>query len=64
MALVLSAAWKARLRAAAVAADSLPPIWQLLKMVASSQFRVAKLMACPFGSWVKNMSNVTYLQVL
>jgi hypothetical protein len=51
MAWVLIVAGKVFPRAAAVAASSLPPIGWLLRMAAFLQFHVAKLMACPLGSW-------------
>jgi len=51
MAWVLIVAGKAFPRAAAVATSSLPPIGWLPRMAAFLQFHVAKLMACPLGSW-------------
>lgn len=51
MAWVLIVAGKVFPRVAAVATSSLPPIGWLLRMAAFLQFHVAKLMACPLGSW-------------
>lgn len=51
MAWVLIVAGKAFPRAAAVATSSLPPIGWLPRMAAFLRFHVAKLMACPLGSW-------------
>ena len=51
MAWVLIVAGRAFPRAAAVVAGSLLPTGWLLRTVAFVQFHVAKLMACPLGSW-------------
>lgn len=51
MAWVLIVVGKVFPRAAAVAASNLPPIGWLLRMAVFLQFHVAKLMACPLGSW-------------
>jgi len=51
MAWVLIVAGRAFPRVVAVVAGSLLPIGWLLRMAAFLQFHVAKLMACPLGSW-------------